>query len=175
MAYTYSKIATYTVGSGGISSINFINIPQTYTDLKLVISARTNVSNWNDNSIVRFNIDSGNNYSNRRINGSGTTVESSSNTSQDGFYYLNFNGSTATSNTFCNNEMYIPNYTSNNQKSFSIDRAIEGNSATENLTSLIAGIWTGTAAITSISIAPYYGTSFSQYSTAHLYGIKAEL
>jgi hypothetical protein len=172
MAITYEAIATVTVGSSGASSIAFSSIPATYTDLKLVISARTNVDNWNDNSIVRFNTDSGNNYSNRRINGSGSTIESSSNSSQDGFYYLNFNGSTVTSNTFCSNEMYIPNYTSSNQKSFSVDRAIENNSFTENLVSLIAGIWTGTAAITSISIAPFYGTSFVQYSTATLYGIK---
>jgi hypothetical protein len=169
---TMTKLSTVTVGAGGSATINFTNIPQTYTDLKLVISARTNVDNWNDNSIVRFNSDSGNSYSNRRVNASGSTVESSSNTLQDGFYYLNFNGSTATSNTFCNNEMYIPNYTSGNQKSFSIERVVENNVSAENLVSLIAGIWTGTAAITSISIAPYYGTLFSQHSTATLYGIK---
>jgi hypothetical protein len=175
MAYTYSKIATYTVGSGGVASINFLNIPQTYTDLKLVISARTNQSSWNDNSIVRFNGDSGNNYSSRRLNGTGSTADSSSNTSQDGFYYWNFNGANATASTFSNNEMYIPNYTSSNQKSFSAERVVENNSSTDNMLSLIASLWTGTAAITSISIAPFYGTSFSQYSTAHLYGIKAEL
>ena len=174
MTTAYNKIATVTVGAGGASSIAFSSIPATYTDLKLVISARTNVNNWNDNSIVRFNADSGNNYSNRRINGSGSTIESSSNSSQDGFYYLNFNGSTVTSNTFCNNEMYIPNYTSSNQKSFSVDRVIENNSSTENLISLIAGLWTGTSAINSISIAPFYGTSFAQHSTATLYGIKKD-
>jgi hypothetical protein len=175
MAYTYSKIATYTVGSGGVASIDFLNIPQTYTDLILKVSARTNQSDWNDNSIIRFNANTGNNYSNRRLNGSGTTVESSSNTSQDGFYYLNFNGATSTSNTFSNNEIYIPNYTSSNQKSFSAERVVENNSATNNILAIIAGVWTGTAAITSISIAPFYGTNFVQHSTAHLYGIKAEL
>tara|TARA_R110000868_G_scaffold144632_1_gene363941 strand:+ start:3356 stop:3880 length:525 start_codon:yes stop_codon:yes gene_type:complete len=172
MATTYEAIATVTVGSGGASSISFSSIPNTFTDIKLVISARTNQSSWNDNSIVRFNGDSGNNYSNRRLNGSGSTVDSSSNTSQDGFYYWNFVGANATASTFSNNEMYIPNYTSSNQKSFSAERVVENNSSTDNMVSLIAGIWTGTAAITSISIAPFYGTLFSQYSTATLYGIK---
>lgn len=172
MANTYIPIATVTVGSGGASSIAFSSIPATYTDLKVVISARTNQSAYNDNSIVLFNSDAGANYTSRRLNAEGTTVDSSTATSQNGFYYLNFNGSSATSNTFCNNEMYIPNYTSSNQKSFSVDRAIENNSSTQNLLSIFAGIWTGTAAISSISIAPYYGTSFAQYSTATLYGIK---
>jgi hypothetical protein len=40
MAYTYSKIASVTIGSGGSSSINFIAIPQNYTDLILKLSAR---------------------------------------------------------------------------------------------------------------------------------------
>jgi len=172
MPTTYTKIATVTVGSGGASSIAFSSIPNTFTDIKLVISARTNQSAYNDNSIVLFNSDAGANYTSRRLNAEGSTVDSSTATSQNGFYYLNFNGSSATSNTFCNNEMYIPNYTSSNQKSFSVDRAIENNSSTLNLISIFAGIWTGTAAITSISIAPYYGTLFVQHSTATLYGIK---
>jgi len=166
-------IQTVTVGAGGAASIDFTSIPQTYTDLKIVISARTNQSAYNDNSIVLFNSDAGANYSSRRLNAEGTTVDSSTATSQNGFYYLNFNGSTSTASTFCNNEMYIPNYTSSNQKSFSVDRAIENNSSTQNLLSIFAGIWTGTAAITSISIAPFYGTSFSQYSTATLYGVTS--
>jgi hypothetical protein len=172
MANTYEAIARVTVGSGGAANMTFSSIPATYTDLLVKVSARTDRSDWNDNSIVRFNADTGNNYSSRRLNGSGTTVESSSNTSQDGFYYLNFNGATTTSNTFSNNEMYIPNYTSSNQKSFSAERVVENNSATDNMIAIIAGIWTGTAAITSISIAPFYGTNFVQYSTATLYGIK---
>ena len=39
---TMVKLQTVTVGSGGASSIDFTNIPQTYTDLKIVLSARTN-------------------------------------------------------------------------------------------------------------------------------------
>jgi hypothetical protein len=35
MPNTYKKIASVVVGSGGSSSINFTNIPQTFTDLKI--------------------------------------------------------------------------------------------------------------------------------------------
>ena len=45
---TLVKIQTVTVGSGGASSIDFTSIPQTYTDLCLVYSARltTTDTNW---------------------------------------------------------------------------------------------------------------------------------
>ena len=38
---TMTKLATYTVGAGGDSSVTFSNIPQTYTDLVIRVSART--------------------------------------------------------------------------------------------------------------------------------------
>ena len=37
---TMTKLATTTVGVGGVASVTFSNIPQGYTDLKVVISAR---------------------------------------------------------------------------------------------------------------------------------------
>ena len=48
MANTFKKIQTVTVGSGGAASIDFTSIPQTYTDLKIVLSARTNRANATD-------------------------------------------------------------------------------------------------------------------------------
>jgi hypothetical protein len=40
------------------------------------------------------------------------------------------------------------------------------------LLNLTASLWSNTAAITSITVLPTTGTSFNQYSTATLYGIK---
>ena len=40
MATTLNLISKQTVGSAGASSITFSNIPQTYTDLKVIISGR---------------------------------------------------------------------------------------------------------------------------------------
>ena len=40
MANTYELISSVTVGAGGTTSVSFASIPQTYTDLKLVGSAR---------------------------------------------------------------------------------------------------------------------------------------
>ena len=40
MAFTYSKLAESTVGVSGAAFIDFNNIPQNYTDLVLLYSAR---------------------------------------------------------------------------------------------------------------------------------------
>jgi hypothetical protein len=166
MAYTYSKIATYTVGSGGIGSVAFLNIPQNYTDLILKTSSRNsggNVGNYSGFLINAVTTPTG-----RYIQGNGSTV--SSNTTQYGQMET---GGAATANSFSNTETYFPNYTSSNYKSISTDSVVE-NSATEGYNSLSAGLISTSSPITSIIITPATGT-FVQHSTFHLYGIKAEV
>ena len=80
------------------------------------------------------------------------------------------NGSTATSNTFSNAEYYIPNYAGGTNKSTSGDAVAEQNATTAQVI-LTAGLWSNTAAITSVGLTPTSGT-FLQYSTAYLYGVK---
>jgi hypothetical protein len=84
------------------------------------------------------------------------------------------NTSITTAFTFGNSEAYIPNYTSSNNKSVSIDTVVENNSSTVNIVALNAGLWSNTTAISLISIVPGSG-SWVQYSTATLYGVKAEV
>jgi hypothetical protein len=76
----------------------------------------------------------------------------------------------ATANTFASTQVYIPNYAGSANKSFSSENMTENNGATTFMT-LHAGLWSNTAAITSIKIAPA-GGSWMQYSTATLYGIS---
>ena len=85
-------------------------------------------------------------------------------------YIGQVNGATATANTFANVSIYIPNYTSANYKSVSID-AVTENNATTAYAFLSAGLWSNTAAITSATITNSSG-NYVQYSTAYLYGIK---
>ena len=172
MADTFVKIATVTVGAGGASSIDFTSIPSTYTDLCVKISTRDTSSAGSPNVKLTFN-GSTSGYSNKRLLGyNGTNVASFSDTSiAYGIATLD-NTSSHTSNTFTNSEIYVPNYTSSNNKSFSLDTVVENNSATVNALGLYAQIWANSAVISSISMTPDGGFNFVQYSTATLYGIS---
>lgn len=165
MANTFVKIASVTVGSGGAANITFSSIPSTYTDL-VVKSSTRQTSTSVAYATINFNGSSAN-FTYRSIEGDGSTV-GSFNGATGAFGVVNPSGYTA--NTFANIEFYIPNYTSSNYKSYSSDSVSETN-ATGAYADLIAGLWSNTAAITSIELTPGAG-NFAQYSTATLYGIK---
>jgi len=167
MANTYIAIATVTVGSGGASSIDFTSIPGTYTDLCILYSARSSDSatNWNNlkmtfngstaNQTWRFTAGYNNGTATAGISGQ---VE----------IWVNFNGSTGS--TFGNALVYIPNYTSSNNKPVSIETVTEGKTQ-DQVMGIVAGLWSNSSAITSIGVTPSSGT-FMQNTTATLYGIK---
>jgi hypothetical protein len=162
---TYTLIASTTVGAGGASSIDFTSIPATYTDLLVKFSLRTDVNGWR-NIQLKLNTAT-TNFTIKALEGNGASASSSSDT----IGYLGTAGGTnITASTFVNGELYIPNYASSNNKSYSVDNVSENN-ATTAYASLVAGLWSNTAAITSIGITPSAG-SWVQYSTAYLYGIK---
>lgn len=167
MAFTYSPIASVTVGSGGASTIDFTNIPQNYTDLVLRFSARTNRASVVDDVAISFN-GSTTSFSGREIYGDGAAAASITTTRAAGVTA----GANATASTFGNSEIYIPNYVGSANKSFSVDGVQETNGNTAYMV-LLAGLWSNTVAITSISLSPLNGTSFNQYSSATLYGIRA--
>lgn len=175
MAATYTLIESYTVGAGGASSVTLGSggtIPQTYTDLQLLVSVRTTGSS--DPTVrIRFNSNSSNYtyiqlYANGSAAYSGTQAGVTSGTT---FMYGGYGDNSGnTANTFSNHEIYIPNYTSSNYKSCSIDSVNEDNSSSA-LQFLVAGLWSDTSAITSIVLSQ--GTdNYAQYSTFYLYGIK---
>jgi hypothetical protein len=163
---TYIQIgSTVTVGSGGSSSIDFNSIPSTYTDLCLVVSARNTSSG--DIFNLSFN-GSTSNFSGRYIYWASPTANSGS----LGRYGGRICMSSDTASTFASTQVYIPNYAGSAYKSYSSDSVSENN-ASSAPGSLIAGLWSDTAAITSISLTPS-SNNFAQYSTASLYGIKKD-
>lgn len=166
MPNTYTLIASSTVGSGGASSITFSSIPATYTDLKIDFSIRTDQSSVNENVYFSFN-GSTSNFSARWFYGGGSSGIGSSTTGRIAGFG---NGNTATSNTFGSSSVYIPNYASSNNKSYSGDAVLETN-ASVAYDGLIAGLWSDISAITSITLTPQTGPNFLQHSTAYLYGI----
>jgi len=173
MPATFTLISSVTVGSGGAANIEFTSIPATYTDLAVLLSVRsTRTSDYRDELFIRFNSDSGNNYSTRVLIGSGAGGGSASVASTNYIKKGTMPSDTSTASTFGNNLIYIPNYAGSNQKSVSGDQVMENNSATNYYLELEASLWTGTSAITSITFTPEVGPNFAQYSTAYLYGIS---
>ena len=64
---------------------------------------------------------------------------------------LYLNTTSQTSSTFSSHSVYIPNYAGSNNKSTSSDNASENNATTAYIY-LMAGLWSNSAAITSIAI-----------------------
>ena len=170
MAFTYSKLAESTVGVSGAAFIDFNNIPQNYTDLVLLYSARAAepTGTFYEISVTLNGSTSG--FTAKQIYGDGGTAASSSPTTRQAGLIGNV---TTTSNTFNNNQIYFPNYTSSTNKSYSVDSVTENN-ATTAYANMVAGLWSNTTAINSIKIA-VTSNNFVQHSTATLYGIRAEV
>jgi len=165
----YTFIASSTVGAGGAASVTFSSIASTYTDLKVVYSFRGTTTGANDVRVT-FNGSSAN-YVTLIVFGNGSTASSISDTNTFASYAGIQNNSSTTISTFSNGEIYVPNYkVSGVVKSFSGD-AVSENNATSAVTEMGANRWTGTDAITSVTLTNPSG-DFVQYSTAYLYGIK---
>jgi hypothetical protein len=165
---TYSKIASNTVGSGGVASVTFSSIPSTYTDLIVKISARATAGGTFAGLIIAPNGLS-TNYTLKWLGDAGGAAVSY-NYAAFGYNHLFYiTASSAPTPAFGNGEIYIPNYASANYKSLSADGANENNAATV-YQGFSAGLWSSTAAINSLTFST--GGNFVQYSTFTLYGIS---
>jgi hypothetical protein len=160
-------IARAELASAG--TISLTSIPDTYTDLMLIISARGANSPFLG---MAFNGTAAG-FSNRQLGGDGANV--SSNTRSD-TYVGSTTGNSYTANTFGPCQVYIPNYASSNYKSFSGEVIGENNSSTSNQ-NIMAGLWSNSAAINSIQIYNWWTGDAQQdlatYTSATLYGITA--
>lgn len=153
------------------AALELNSIPAIYTDLLIVASVRLTVA---DNAYgVRFNNDSGSNYTQRVLYGNGSSAISYTQANITAFNpHVVSNSRTA--NTFGNSSFYIYNYSGSTTKSIGIDSTAENN-ATANDMSQIVGTWNSTAAITSIKFY-YTGTAndIAAGSTISLYGINRQ-
>lgn len=159
----YELIETIEVGAGGAASIEFTSIPQDGVDLLLLVSARAASGTVNRANLSLNGSASG--FSSIYLIGYGT-VQSGSSTND----LIEVNRSDHTSNTFSNARIYFSNYTSSSAKSISTDGVTENNAATA-FQKLNAASWSGTSAISSLSMQ-ISGANFAQYSTASLYKIS---
>ena len=169
MATTYEPIATNTLGTA-VNSVTFSSIPATYTDLRVVALPISNNAPNTVSLFMRFNADTGTNYSFTALYGTGSTAGS--------FYYDN------------NSSIYVDS--SNDGASFTVPALMTadifsyaGSTYKTCLTTgstdksgsgevnRNVGLWRNTAAITSITLLSSSGSvNFKIGSTFTLYGIK---
>lgn len=161
---TYEAIATTTLTSD-TTGATFSSIPQTYTDLIIVVNGKgaTGTTGYN-NFTFRFNGDSATNYSRTRLQGDGTSAGSSTdaNVSRHDIFVPN-NGETG----FSTSVIQVMNYSNTTTYKTAIWR--DSLVVTSGLVVAWAGLWRSTSGITSIDF-PNTFKSGSQFS---LYGIKA--
>jgi hypothetical protein len=170
-ANSYESIATTTVGSGGVATVTFSSIPATYTHLQIRWIARDNLAGDGSDSIIRFNSDSGSNYSWHQLIGDGSTAAAYSSTSQTSARAGSITGATAGANVFAATVLDILDYADTNKYKTLRNLAGFDSNGVGNI-ALNSALWMSTSAITSIVIAPRVGVLFSQYSQFALYGIK---
>jgi hypothetical protein len=141
---TMTLIETKTLGTAA-ASIEFTSIPQDGTDLVVLYSLRAN-SGGATNVFLTLN-GSTSGFTNRNLYGDGTSRF----TDTTARYIGVATGSTDTANTFSNGRLTIPNYSGSTNKSFSSDDVSENNGSVA-FPSIVAGLWSNTAAITSLTI-----------------------
>lgn len=163
MALQLFKIADYTVESP-VASVDFQNIPQGYTDLIVYISAGG--VGTGSQLYVKFNTLTAGSF--KYLFGDGSAAYSGQAT---GYVNLNYvTNVTSYPNTFSNASVYIPNYTSSNYKSLSVDGVAEGN-ATIAYANISAGLWDSASAINRLTFQIGGGGNIATNSTFTLYGV----
>ena len=165
MTATYDSIATTTLSSAA-STITFSSIPNTFTDLRLVL---VGTANPNAYPAIQFNNDTASNYSSTVLSGNGSAASSTVRTSADQIRDVIIFTNDANVSLW---EVDIFSYAGSTNKTVLIKGSGDKNGS--GITSAIVGLWRSTSAITSIQLTPNLGTNFSIGTTATLYGIKAE-
>ena len=163
---TYEAIATTTVSGTSTFSVTFGSVPSTYTDLVLVV-ANASLSSAAQGAL-RFNGDTGNNYSWTVLSGSGGATISlrGSNVGIIQIGYYDYLDAGVNYTAICQ----INNYSNTTTNKTVLAR---GNEASLGVGAAV-GLWRNTAAITSVTFLPAYGGGYlGAGTTVSLYGIKA--
>jgi len=149
------------VGSGGSASISFTSIPSTYKHLQLRIMLPT----VGDETAMRFNSDSGSNYSRHGLFGNGATASAYGATNQT---YDGLSDSSTQPNVIITD---ILDYANTNK--YKTTRTLSGRDQNgSGVVALRSGSWRNTNAITAITLTVTNSSNFPQYSSFALYGIK---
>ena len=162
MPATYEPIATTTLSSAA-ANITFSSITSAYTDLRLVLTTTTSVSG--QNIFMKFNSDSGTNYSYTDISGNGATVYANYISNYTSMILV-WNGTSATNPTFYTQD--ILSYSGSTFKPVLSTTSEDDNGS--GATRSAVQLWRSTSAINNIALTLGSG-NFNTGTTATLYGI----
>lgn len=165
----YTQTTTSTVGS-----VTFNNIPQTYTDLKIQISARATSGIFYSNCVMYFNgITTGTGYSTVRLTGDGQGGGSTSDRipNNNFFYVGEVAGDVAQANAFGNVLIYIPNYTSTTNKQIIANNANQRETTSQSFDGLHAQSSNHGTPVTGITFTTTHN-GWLPNSTFTIYGIS---
>jgi hypothetical protein len=159
---TYTPIATTTISGTSTNSYAFTSIPSTYTDLILIVNSQKTTSGV-VNIYLRFNNDSGTNYSATRVYGTGSIASSFRQTST--IWGIAGNQTDSPSSTI----FHIMNYANTTTyKNFLSRYDCAGES-----TSAGVALWQNTAAINRVDCLLSASNYFAAGTTLTLYGIAS--
>jgi hypothetical protein len=165
MPATYEPIATTTLGSAA-STITFSSIPSTYTDLRIVLVTVTSTTNY---PRLRYNSDSGANYSDTYLYGNGSSATSGRNTGNTKIVVPQGGSTSTTVPTFFTYDIF--SYAGSTNKTCLITCQTDQNGS-GNVERNV-GLWRSTSAITTIELGLDNAGNYNSGTTATLYGIKA--
>lgn len=157
------------------ATIDFTNIPQTYSHLHIRIFGRNTRSSENDGVFISFNNDFGTNYSINGMVADGTATPNTDwRASQNGAFANRIGAATALTNVFGGGYCEILDY-SNSNKNTTV-KFLGGTDT--NFTSSLRGaiqqyisVWYNTSPVTSLTLWSPNG-NFLANSTFTLYGVK---
>ncbi len=172
----YAEEVLYEVDlASSTGSIVVANIPQTFNDLRVDISARTNrAGNAIDAVAVTFNGDAGSNYARQRaeFESAAGFSESDSDTRVQLPFVIG-GGDSPITGSFGNMRMFIPDYTGLLKwKTFTTWGGGRHDSATHVRSGIGIGAWKNTSAINRIDFSPVQGTLLEAGTTVKVIGIK---
>lgn len=164
---TYEPIATTTVSGSNSSSVTFSSLGS-YTDIIAII--RVIGATDYASLFLRFNSDTGSNYSSTSLYGSGTAASSGRDTSAVRMRIAwPYQGTGTDKISF--SKVHIFSYAGSTNKTILAEGANDQNAAGD--VDRFVGLWRNTSAITSITFDTGGSTAFKIGSTFTLYGIKA--
>jgi len=168
---SFESIATTTVGAGGASSVTFSSIPSTYTHLQIRCFNQQTLSRP---YYLRFNSAGGTAYADHYFYGDGASV-GAGNGSSNSYIRIGVNsGTTAATDTNMFSSQVIDVLDYQNTNKYKTTRTLLGtdtNGGTNRGVEFSSGLWQSTSAVTQIDLIAG-GTTFSQYSSFALYGIR---